>query len=70
MHGVLHIGRIPDEAGGFRAQVAVLVKPNGLAGEAYMAAIKPFRYLLVYPAIFGELGRAWQARAGAAASVG
>ena len=41
MHGVLHIGRIPDEAGGFRAQVAVLVKPNGLAGEAYMAAIAP-----------------------------
>ena len=31
--------------------MAVLVKPNGLLGTAYMAAIKPFRHLLVYPAL-------------------
>ena len=48
MHGVLHIGRVADESGGSRAQLAVLVKPNGLLGAAYMAAIRPFRYLLVY----------------------
>lgn len=29
--------------------MAVLVKPNGLLGTAYMAAIKPFRQLIVYP---------------------
>jgi hypothetical protein len=54
MHGVMHIGRVPDGSGGFRAQMAVLVKPNGLLGAAYMAAIRPFRHLVVYPAILRE----------------
>lgn len=60
MHGVLHLGRIPVDGGGFRVQVAVLVKPNGVLGEAYMAAIKPFRYLLVYPPLLQEIGRQWR----------
>jgi hypothetical protein len=55
MHGVLHIGRIPEGADRFRVQVAILVKPNGLLGDAYMAAIKPFRYLFVYPPMLREL---------------
>src|SRR5205814_6286272 len=59
MHGILHLGRVPDGTGGFRAQMAVLVKPNGVVGEAYMAAIKPFRYVFVYPAMLRELGRKW-----------
>jgi Protein of unknown function (DUF2867) len=66
MHGVLHIGWVPDETGGFHAQMAVLVKPNGWFGDAYMAAIRPFRYLLVYPAIMREMGRTWRERTGAA----
>jgi hypothetical protein len=37
----------------------VLVKTNGLFGRTYMAFIKPFRYLLVYPAMFRELERRW-----------
>ena len=41
MHGVIHLGWVPDEAGGYRGQMAVLVKPNGLFGTAYMAAIRP-----------------------------
>jgi hypothetical protein len=57
MHGVMHIGWIPDGTGAFCAQMAVLVKPNGMLGEAYMAAIRPFRYLLVYPAIMREISR-------------
>jgi hypothetical protein len=64
MHGVLHLGRVPDESGGFRAQLAVLVKPNGLFGNAYMAAIKPFRHLIVYPALLRQWERAWQRRSG------
>jgi hypothetical protein len=60
MHGVLHIGRVPAGGGGFRVQLAVLVKPNGLLGEAYMAFIKPFRYLLVYPPMLREVGTVWQ----------
>jgi hypothetical protein len=54
MHGVLHLGRVADETGGYRAQMAVYVKPNGLLGNAYMAAIKPFRHLIVYPRIMRE----------------
>jgi hypothetical protein len=61
MHGVLHVGWVEDGAGGHRGQMAVLVKPNGLRGEAYMAAIKPFRHLLVYPAMLRQLARDWNA---------
>jgi hypothetical protein len=59
---VLHIGRVPDEAGSFRAQLAVLVKPNGLLGNAYMAAIRPFRQLIVYPSMMRQIEREWRAR--------
>jgi hypothetical protein len=59
VHAILHLGWVPDGAGRYRGQMAVLVKPNGLFGQAYMAAITPFRYLLVYPAMLRELGREW-----------
>ena len=63
VHGIIHFGRIPDPTGGFRAHMAIYVKPNGWLGNAYMAAIKPFRYLIVYPAMLRELERTWQATA-------
>src|SRR5256886_4233474 len=49
MHGVMHLGWVPDGSGGYRGQMAVLVKTNGLFGYAYMAAIRPCRHLIVYP---------------------
>ncbi|MGR4883028.1 DUF2867 domain-containing protein [Streptomyces sp. LARHCF249] len=61
VHGVMHIGWVPDGSGGYRGQMAVLVKPNGFLGAAYMAAIKPFRYLGVYPALMRGIGREWRA---------
>jgi hypothetical protein len=61
VHGVMHIGAIPDGTGGFAAQMAVLVKPNGALGAAYMAAIGPFRHLIVYPPLMRDAARAWQA---------
>jgi Protein of unknown function (DUF2867) len=64
MHGVMHIGRVPDGAGRYRAQMAVLVKPNGPLGNAYMAAIKPFRHLIVYPPLIREIEREWRVRTG------
>ena len=67
MHGVMHLGWVPDGSGGYRGQMAVLVKPNGLFGRAYMAAIAPFRHRLVYPPAIREYGRA--GRAGATARV-
>jgi len=39
----------------------VFVKPNGLLGAGYMAAIKPFRYLVVYPAMMRSIARDWRA---------
>jgi hypothetical protein len=60
MHGVLHIGWVPDGTGGYRGQMAVLVKPNGLLGAAYMAAIAPFRHRIVYPRMIREMEREWR----------
>jgi hypothetical protein len=62
MHGVLHLGWVPNGNGGYRGQMAVLVKPNGLLGNAYMAAIRPFRHLIVYPAMMRQIEREWRAR--------
>jgi hypothetical protein len=64
MHGVMHLGWVPDGSGGYRGQMAVLVKPNGVKGEAYMAAIKPFRHLLVYPRMLRDIERRWRDEAG------
>jgi hypothetical protein len=44
--------------------MAVLVKPNGLLGSAYMAAIRPFRHLLVYPPLMRQIEREWRTGAG------
>ena len=60
VHSVMHIGWVPDGQGAYRGQMAVLVKPNGRFGAAYMAAIKPFRHLLVYPALMRSIERYWQ----------
>ena len=71
MHGVLHIGLVPDGGDAHRAQMAVLVRPNGLLGKGYMAAIRPFRHLIVYPALMRQIEREWRALRGdrAAANV-
>jgi Protein of unknown function (DUF2867) len=69
MHGVLHLGWVPDGDGGYRGQMAVLVKPNGLFGRAYMAAIAPFRYALVYPLMLRTIGRLWRTTADARSNV-
>ncbi|MEU4729188.1 MULTISPECIES: DUF2867 domain-containing protein [unclassified Streptomyces] len=59
---LMHIGWVPDPAapGGYRGQMTALVKPNGLLGAVYMAGIKPFRYLGVYPALLRSIGRKWR----------
>ncbi len=64
VHGVMHIGWVPDGNGGYRGQMAVLVKPNGLFGNAYMAAIRPFRHLIVYPPMLRRIEREWRTRTG------
>ncbi|HEX7994689.1 MAG TPA: DUF2867 domain-containing protein, partial [Streptosporangiaceae bacterium] len=68
MHGVIHIGWVQDGSGGYRGQLAVLVKPDGLLGAVYMAAIKPFRHLIVYPLALRQTERAWRANGTRAAA--
>ena len=63
MHGVMHIGWVPDGTDVYRGQMAVLVKPNGLFGTAYMTAIRPFRHLIVYPPLMRLIEREWRKRA-------
>ena len=62
VHGVLHLSWVPSPDGGYRGQMAVLVKRNGLFGAAYMKAIAPFRYLIVYPTLIREVEREWPNR--------
>jgi len=62
VHGVLHLAWIGSGGGRCEGQMAVYVKPRGAFGRAYMAAIKPFRYLVVYPALMREVERAWAAQ--------
>jgi hypothetical protein len=60
MHGVIHLGWVPDRR---EAQMTVLVRPNGLLGQLYMLGIKPVRYLSVYPVLIADVERSWRERA-------
>ncbi|GGT62369.1 DUF2867 domain-containing protein [Streptomyces purpureus] len=63
VHSVMHVAWVQDESGAYRGQMTVLIKPNGLLGAAYMAAIKPFRSLIVLPALMRTIKRDWSAHA-------
>jgi hypothetical protein len=60
VHGVLHLSWVPVGEDGYRGQMAVYVKPNGLLGRAYLAAIQPFRHHVVYPPMMRQLERIWR----------
>ena len=62
VHGVLHLAWVPRPDGRYQGQMAVYVKPRGALGHAYMAFIKPFRYLIVYPALQRQVAREWSER--------
>ncbi len=63
VHGVLHLAWVDQGDSRFQGQMAVYVKPRGRFGKAYLAFIKPFRYLVVYPALMRQIERRWAARA-------
>jgi Protein of unknown function (DUF2867) len=63
VHAVLHLAWVERGGGRYRGQMAVLVKPRGRFGRAYMALIRPFRYAVVYPALMRQIERAWNRRA-------
>lgn len=62
VHGIMHLAWAPEGEGHYRGQMAVYVKPRGRFGAAYMAFIKPFRYLIVYPALMRQMEREWKER--------
>jgi hypothetical protein len=59
VHAVMHLAWAEQGDGHYRGQMGIYVKPRGWFGEAYMAAIAPFRHRIVYPALMREIERAW-----------
>lgn len=64
VHAVMHLAWADQGAGRHQARMAVYVKPRGTFGRAYMAAIKPFRLWIVYPALMRQVERTWNGRTG------
>lgn len=62
VHGVLHLAWVEQGDDRYQGQMAVYVKPRGLFGTAYMAFIKPFRLLVVYPSLMRLIQREWSRR--------
>ncbi|WP_410790075.1 DUF2867 domain-containing protein [Kribbella sp. C-35] len=62
VHTVMHLGWAQAANGDHELRMAVLVKPNGWFGRIYLAAIAPFRYVVVYPALTRQWERAWRDR--------
>ncbi len=62
VHGVLHLAWVDQGDGLYAGQMAVYVKPRGRLGSAYMTLIRPFRHLIVYPALMKRIERTWDAR--------
>jgi hypothetical protein len=62
VHGVMHLAWADQGEGRYQGQMAVYVKPRGILGKGYMQLIKPFRYLIVYPALTRQVERAWDRR--------
>jgi hypothetical protein len=62
VHAVMHLAWVDQGEGRYQGQMAVYVKPRGLFGKGYMELIKPFRYLIVYPALMRQTERTWNAR--------
>lgn len=60
VHAVMHLAWAEQGEGRYQGQMAVYVKPRGAFGKGYMALIKPFRHLIVYPALTRQTERAWQ----------
>jgi len=60
---------IRQTSGGYLAYLGVFVKPVHRFTRLYMAAIAPFRRMVVYPAIIRKVQRAWAERYGGESSV-
>ncbi len=61
VHAFLSLS-IRQTPGGYLAYLGVFVKPVHRLTRLYMAAIKPFRHLIVYPALIRTMQKAWDER--------
>jgi hypothetical protein len=52
---------LTDKGEGYRLYWAVYVKPVSGWTKLYMAAIEPFRRVIIYPSIMRRIGREWAA---------
>lgn len=60
VHAAIHLGRVPIEDNKFTVNMTIYVKPKGTFGNLYMLLIKPFRLLIVYPALLRMIKRRWE----------
>ena len=60
VHAIMHVSWVHEGGERYAPHMAVYVKHRGWLGRAYMAAIKPFRHVVVYPALLRCVQRAWQ----------
>jgi hypothetical protein len=58
VHAFLSLS-IQPTAGGYVAYLGVFVRPVHRLTRLYMGAIRPFRHLVVYPAMIRTMQRAW-----------
>lgn len=62
VHAVMHLAWVDQPDGRYQGQMRVFVKPRGRFGAGYMAAIRPFRHHVVYPALMRQIEHAWNTR--------
>lgn len=60
VHAAVHFSRVPSGPGTWTIHMAVYVKPKGWLGRVYMQLIKPFRHLIVYPALMLTARQNWE----------
>ena len=63
VHAFLSLSIRPTPSG-YLAYVGVFVQPVHRFSKLYMGAIAPFRRMVVYPAVFRQMQRAWADRYG------
>ncbi len=59
VHAVIHLAWVDQGTGRYQGQMAIYVKPRGTLGKGYMALIRPFRYVIVYPALMRQIERSY-----------
>jgi hypothetical protein len=57
VHALLHLGTV-----GTDFELAVYIKSRGAFTGLYMAAIKPFRHLIIYPRLIARVERRLHAK--------